>query len=248
MKQSQRMICAICPSCNRPELLGRAIRAFEKQTYKNKFLIIVDDIGQYDNQSGNQWQLVSFPRRCLSLGEKNNLCASLAPREVWAYAKWDDDDIYMPWHLEALADAMNSGGRFVQPRRVCDFWHGKWTQVETFHKRNKNHFCYHGAWGYTRELYAELGGYRNRYAGDDGEFQNRTLDLGILSVDTDSQFLPSYFYNRPLANRISEVGGSEEAYWNMAPNPVPFVGKVPVWEDDSVFEQPIPKELITRPW
>lgn len=240
-------ICAICPTCNRPELLGRAIRAFEKQTYEDRFLIIVDDLGQYRQQTGDRWQLVSFPRRVLSLGEKNNICAALAPPDTYAYAKWDDDDIYYPWHLEATVDAL-SRGDFVQPRHAIDFWNGKWIITETFNKQDPERFCYHGCWAYTRALFAAVGGYRNRFAGDDGEFQNRMLKCGIKSVDIDrDKYKPSYKYNRPLTNRISEMGDDHETYLAMA-GEYAYVGTVPTWEDDSVFEQPIPTEIIKRQW
>lgn len=241
-----KLICAICPTCNRPELLGRAVRAFEKQTYENRFLIIVDDLGQYKNQSGDRWQLVSFPQRILTLGEKNNVCASLAPRETWGYAKWDDDDLYMPWHLEAMAEAL-SRGRFVQPRYAIDFWNHKWVVTETYSRKKPNHYCYHGCWGYTRELYASVGGYRNRYAGDDGELQSRLLEMGIHSVGFDEGFKPSYWYNRPLSNRISELGNTEEVYWNIGHNSS-YVGDVPKWTGDDIFQQEIPMEVVKRQW
>jgi glycosyltransferase involved in cell wall biosynthesis len=242
-----KLITAICPTFNRPKLLGRAIRAFEKQTYENRFLIIVDDLGQYKNQGGKNWRLVSFPQRIMSLGEKNNVCAALAPRETWAYAKWDDDDIYMPWHLEALADAL-SIGEWVQPRHAIDFWNGRWCIVETFNRRNPNKFCYHGCWAYTRELFKKVGGYRGEYAGDDGEFQNRLLKKGFHSVDIDPRFQPSYWYNRPLTNRISEKGGSADVYWGMMPDPLIYAGEVPKWQDETVWDKSIPTEVIRRPW
>lgn len=241
------LICAICPTYNRPELLGRAIRAFEKQTYENRYLIIVDDAGQYENQKGDRWELISIPRRVLTLGEKNNVCAHLAPFNTWAYAKWDDDDIYMPWHLESLAEALHRGS-FVQPRYAIDFWDGEWVQIETYNRKKPKHFCYHGCWGYTRELFNKVGGYRARYAGDDGEFQSRLVqDFKIQSVGTDSQYKPSYWYNRPLQDRISERGDNLEAYLNKEVE-VPFCGKVPLWTDETVWERETPTKQIRRPW
>ena len=241
------LICAICPTCNRPELLGRAIRAFEMQTYENRFLIIVDDLGQYKNQKGDRWQLVSFPRRIMSLGEKNNVCAALAPRETWAYAKWDDDDIYLPWHLEATVEALTRGP-FCQPRHAIDYWDGEWVVVETYNRRDPKRFCYHGCWGYTRELFSSVGGYRNHYAGDDGPFQDSLIRKGVRSVDTSPNFKPSYIYNRPLANRISEIGGDADSYWGMSGDNPSYIGTVPEWQDDSIWYRDVPIKVIRRPW
>lgn len=242
------LITAICPTFNRPELLGRAIYLFKSQTYCPKRLIIVDDLGQYDNCDGNEWELVSFPRRCLSLGEKNNICAALAHRDTYAYVKWDDDDIYMPWHLEQMAEAFKNGADFVQPRIVMDTWDGELVCVEAFSRKKTQHFCYHGAWGYTRELFKSVGGYRAEYAGDDGEFQRRLIARGVVSHGFDPQALPSYIYNRPLPGRISERGGSAEAYFGMVGDTVEYWPSPPRWTDDSVLDFEIPKKVIQRPW
>ena len=259
------IITCVCPTFNRPELLGRAIRAFEKQTYENKFMVIIDDTGQYNNQKGDCWELISIPRRVLSLGEKRNIGASLAPKDTWAYAVWDDDDLYMPWHLEALAEALTRG-EFVQPRMVVDFWGGEWVQVQTFGAKNFSRkstgrpvqqirpargiqtHCYHGCWGYTRKLFEEVGGYPPRYADDDGVFQKKIIKLGKVSVGFDPAYPPSYFYNRQLENRISEKGKTSAIIYHQNKVDVAFIGEVPKWQDESEWDQKIPDKIIERPW
>ena len=247
---SGQLICAICPTFNRPELLGRAIQCFERQTYENRYLVIVDDLGQYPRTlKGDRWELVSINRRCLTLGEKNNICISLAPRDTYGYAKWDDDDFYSPWHLEAIADALDNA-HFVQPHVAIDYWHGGWKQVETFGQGGlTRHFCYHGQWGYTRHLIGITGGYRPTYAGDDQEFQRRVSTLySIDSVDINRRkYQPSYWYNRPLEGRISMAEGTEEeAYWRAGT--AVCHSFIPKWTDESDWERPIPEVLIRRPW
>src|SRR5580765_6828140 len=125
-------ITAFCPTLNRPELLGRLIKCFENQTYQDRELIILDDGGQYENQKGDRWEVVSVPRRFASLGEKNNAAIALADFDTWALAKADDDDIYMPWWLESLVDALKRC-EFVQPRHAIDFVEGEWVQSDRFH-------------------------------------------------------------------------------------------------------------------
>lgn len=252
-----RLICAVCPTFNRPELLSRAIRSFEKQTYENRYLVVVDDLGQYENQEGDRWEIVSIPRRILSLGEKRNFGSSMAPIDTWAYAVWDDDDLYMPWHLEALVEALGKG-IFVQPRYAVDYWNDRWVVVETFRRKlsskrrvphNKFDFptyCYHGCWGYTRELFSRVGGYRHCFADDDVEFQRRLISLGIKSVGFSKDYKPSYFYNRQHEIRVSEQGKNKEGYQEMGAIEFPYIGKVPKWEDDSIWEQRIPTEVIER--
>lgn len=240
-----KLICAFTPTYNRPELLGRMIKCFERQTYANRYLIILDDGGQYENQKGDRWELISLPRRILSLGEKNNVAISLAPRHTWGLAKMDDDDFYAPWHLEAIAEALTRGC-FVQPRLAIDHINGKWTIVKTF-GRDKNKGAYHGCWGFTRELFVEVGGYRPEYAGDDQELQRRLWrEYEVDSVDTHKRYKPSYWYNRKLEQRISERGNNADAYFTK--EIVPYVGKVPEWTDETDWERPIPQKVIGRPW
>ena len=241
---SQPLICAFTPTRNRPQLLGRMIKCFERQTYENRFLVIVDDAGQYENQSGDRWELVSFPRRVLTLGEKNNVAIALAPRGTWALAKMDDDDFYSPWHLEALVAALHKGP-FCQPRKAIDFVNGEWVITDTF-GRDPLKGAYHGCWGFTREMFIKFGGYRAEYAGDDQELQHRLVKNKVFSIDTPPNFKPSYWYNRPLANRISERGGSEAAYfWE---EEIQYVGKVPEWTDETDWTRPIPRKVIKRQW
>lgn len=242
-----RLLCGFTPTCNRPELLGRMIKCFSRQTYENRFLVILDDLGQYDNQSGDRWELVSVRRRILSLGEKNNCAVAMAPRDTFALVKMDDDDFYAPWHFEAMAEALERGD-LVQPRHAIDFVDGRWVVSETYNRRFEDHFAYHGTWAFRRSLFERVGGYRPRYAGDDGELQERLLALGVRSVDVDQKYPVSYWYNRGLPGRISERGGSEQAYWESAPAEPKWVGKVPEWTSNEDWERPIPTERIARPW
>lgn len=239
-------ITAFCPTLNRPELLGRLIACWEHQTYANRELVILDDGGQYENQSGDRWQLISVPRRFRSLGEKNNAAMALASFDSVGIAKADDDDVYMPWWIESLAEALRRG-EWVQPRLAMDFLGGEWVRSET-HGRPGRSCSYHGCWAYRRSLIEKTGGYRAEYAGDDQEYDKRLRQLGYVAVGLDeSKYPPFYWYNRPLPGRISERGGSQQAYLDTGAQ-VPYVGKVPKWEGEAVWEWEIPKKRVARQW
>jgi len=239
-------ITAFCPTLNRPELLGRLIKCFEHQTYDNRELVILDDGGQYENQKGDRWEIVSVPRRFRSLGEKNNAAIALAARDSDALAKADDDDVYMPWWFESLAEALRRG-ELVQPKYAMDFVGGEWVQTETFSRR-LGRFAYHGCWAFRRSLVEREGGYRPEYAGDDQEMDKRLRRIGVTSVGLDDKrFKPFYWYNRPLLGRISTRGASKEAYYDTGKD-VPHVGKVPEWTGEKVWEWTIPTKRIQRGW
>ena len=58
-------LAALCCTFRRPHTLGQLIESYLRQDYPRELreLIILDDAGQYENQSGVGWQLVSIPRR-----------------------------------------------------------------------------------------------------------------------------------------------------------------------------------------
>lgn len=241
-------ITAFCPTLNRPDLLPRMIACFEAQSYANRELVIIDDGGQYENQKGDRWELVSVPRRFRSLGEKNNAAMAMASPDSSILCKADDDDWYASWWMESIVDAFEKNPKALvcQPRFAVDFHRGEWVQIETFNRANPDSFCYHGCFAYRRELIEMTGGYRPLYAGDDGEFDGRLKAMGIKSVGIDeSKYRPFYKYNRPLPGRISERGGSREAYLATGNN-VPYVGKLKKWEGEITFE--MPTKRIQRWW
>jgi glycosyltransferase involved in cell wall biosynthesis len=101
-------LAAICCTYVRPKALAAVIECFLRQDYPVELreLIVLDDAGQYANQAGNRWRLVSSPVRFRTLGEKRNASAALVSPDVDAYCVWDDDDIYLPWHMAAAAAAL----------------------------------------------------------------------------------------------------------------------------------------------
>jgi len=242
-------ITAITMTCNRPKLLSRLIRCFERQTHPDRELVILDDLGQYEHQSGDRWHLLSIPRRFRSLGEKRNAVAALASPDSEAIALWDDDDLYLDDALEAVDEALQRGP-WLQPRQAYDYdEQGRLILTETFSRDDPWRFAYHASWAYRREFFAR---YRACYAGDDYEMEQRLRLAGETSVDI--QGPPYYVYNRikrhmEVPVRISEPGlDGPEAYYAMG-NRAPYFGLVPLWGDDySDWHQPWPTQVTPRSW
>ena len=63
-------IAAVCVTYLRPVGLGRMLACFLQQDYPDRELVILDDAGQYDDQEGDRWRLVSVSKRYPTLGEK----------------------------------------------------------------------------------------------------------------------------------------------------------------------------------
>lgn len=99
----------LCPTWNRPACVRQLITQFLAQDYpRDKLqLLIIDDAGQYDNQSGPGWQLISFNRRFTSLPEKYNAMLGMVRTDGIVIA--EDDDLYSPQHSAACAAALAQG-------------------------------------------------------------------------------------------------------------------------------------------
>ena len=89
-------------------LLEEAIESFLRQTYPHKELIVFNDCPQQELVCDAPGvRVVNSAMRYPTLGDKDNAAIALANGEL--IARWDDDDISLPWRLsfsvEKLGDA-----------------------------------------------------------------------------------------------------------------------------------------------
>lgn len=133
-------VLCLCPTYGRPRLVANAVACFLAQDYPetNRKLLILDDAGQIESQDHGTWQVVSTPERFPSLPSKYNAMLTAEgiigpqPTSRWdAVAVWDDDDIYLPWHLTAAAQAMlNNGAAAAKPSQVWSLYNSETPWLE----------------------------------------------------------------------------------------------------------------------
>lgn len=95
-------ILCLCPTYGRPiHLLENTLASFQAQTHEDKHLLICDDLGNLEHTKvdDDRVTIVSRKERFKSLPEKYNWMWRNHPAD--AYCVWEDDDLYLPWHLEA---------------------------------------------------------------------------------------------------------------------------------------------------
>ena len=168
-------IACICCTYNRPHLLPEAIECFNRQTYPlaKRELIVLDDAGQYAEQTGPGWWLLSIGKRFRTIGEKRNASAALVSPDVDALAVWDDDDIYLPWHLERAAELLAKGDvAWSRPDRV-------WNDHPQHLHSKKAGGLFHAAWVFTRDTFLKVGGYPAMQSGQDQELSHRLKRAGV---------------------------------------------------------------------
>ena len=101
-------ITCLCPTYGRFQLLRRALACFLAQTYPNKQLLILNDAPKAIEDPLEELPAAVFwvpPFE--NLGEKRQSLLEGAHTPLVAH--WDDDDIYLPWHLDDCVDALALG-------------------------------------------------------------------------------------------------------------------------------------------
>ena len=224
-------LAAICCTYLRPKELAFVIECFLRQDYPAELreLIVLDDAGQYANQTGNRWRLVSLPVRFRTLGEKRNASAALVSPDVDAYCVWDDDDIYLPWHMSAAVAALKNAD-YTIPTVI-------YTDRRDRLERKANQYLFHGAWAFRREAFERVGGYPWIQSGQDQGLLRRFKTAQLRRADPIQQDpRPSYVYRWctiPGNRHISAMG--KDGYERLGQLPAtPVTTLVPRWDRDWV--------------
>jgi hypothetical protein len=114
---------------------------------------------------GCEIRIVNAPRRYPTLGHKRQALLEMARTPLVAH--WDDDDIYLPWHLTMLATQLTSRNpepetRNSKPRTSCAKPRCAWYGVGppgAWQLRGIRHNIFEGQMVFRRERALELGGY-----------------------------------------------------------------------------------------
>jgi hypothetical protein len=182
-------LAALCCTYLRPATLGHLIESFARQDYPRdrRELVILDDAGQYANQTGDGWRLISVPHRFHSLGEKRNACAALASPDIAGFLVADDDDIYLPHWFSSQAKALQQA-EWSRPSRVLLEHGDRLKECDTGG-------LYHGGWAFRREAFYRVRGYGPFNNGEDQELAGRMNAAGVAQCDP-CQFAPPFYIYR----------------------------------------------------
>lgn len=208
-------IAVLCPTC-RPHLLGYMVCCFERQTHPDRVLIILDDSGTLPPAQGDRWELVSTRERYPTLGAKRNALVALVPPDVDALVAWDDDDLYLPWGLEATAEALRSAP-WSRPSQACHLRGGRLLRVRTADRPDGADRAYQCGWGILVDAFRQVGGYPdNLSVGEDRALASRLVALGVAQSDPMEMGHPWYVWG-PHRNRHLAADGALYGQLALAP-------------------------------
>jgi hypothetical protein len=244
-------LLAMCITWTRPQLLGRCIYSFLKQTDPNARLFVLDDAGQYHSQEHERWTLHSTDQRYPTMGEKRNALLDMAIErypEIEGFMLFDDDDVYFPHAMECVTAALDQKC-WAQPRLVLEMSAGGQSlkRTEPFRRGEQidKSICYGGCWAWRIDTFNELGRFPVTNTGEDVKVAWPCLERFGSSADS-SPGEPWYYYNR-LNNSI--VGEGLDFYALRGKDKIEFVGDPPIGcGDPDILSLPIEPGVHPRPW
>ncbi len=182
-------VSVLCSTYGRPKFLANAFSCFLGQDYPatRRQLLILDDRGDFDATTADNMQLFSTKTRFPSTAAKYNWLAAKADGEVLVI--FDDDDVYMPWHVSAQVRAMESG-LWAKPSTVQMISTDAMLVSPTNAKGR-----FHGTLALDRAFLAEAGGWYETPRSDWSLSFIRGLNERHPPADTlDADPRPSYVY------------------------------------------------------
>lgn len=216
-------------------MLSNLLACFRAQTF-NSFakLFVCDDANQYAQCDSPDLWLQSRGDRFPSLPHKYNHLARRAILDWGAdvLSIWEDDDVFLPWHLANVASAVTCGIRFVRTPMVYSNYalpkDGS-TQLEGAEGR------FHSSWSFTTELYTQVGGWPTTKRLDfDQQLGGMLNEADPLTGNTErvlKTLRPSYVYRWGCGGWNGSQYGEDQyqTLWEeLAQKPAPYIGIPPV--------------------
>lgn len=240
-------ITALCITYNRPALLGRLIACFEKQTHRERKLLILDSASQYGERTGDRWKIIPCP--CYkTMAERTNACVNAAGTE--AVAIWDDDDVYLPWALSSCVSALSTHV-WAQPRIVYE--HRVGGLAKMICERSCGGYGYHAGWAFKKPAFHRVGGYVPLESGSDLLFSRVMEGMYGRSVDANACHDPYIIVGQNTRNRGEPHWPlGEKHYIRSKPGdgtPIEQNPKIPIEWQINYLSLPLVEEIVDlRNW
>jgi hypothetical protein len=228
---SAMKIAALCSTYKRPELLGNTIACFLAQaTDIESRLFILDDAAQFRNQKADRFEIESTPWRYGKLSDKHNHLAATAI--AWGadvLTVWDDDDVFLPWHLANAGLAISRGVSFVRTPRV---YSNSGLPKDGSTQLKDATGLFHSSWSFTVAAFNAVGGYPKTGRLDFDQQLNRKLcEIDPVTPNSPTervlaQLRPSYVYRWGNGQyNVSQAGeGGFKVLWDkLGRLPAPFI-------------------------
>ena len=196
-------VTCLCPTYGRFERLRDAVACFLLQDYPDKRLLILNDapVSLWTGHSaGGCIHILNQRPQYPTLGHKRQ--ALLEAVRTPLVAHWDDDDLYLPWHLSMLKQRMDDRGvACVKPRAA---WWGVGRGVRWSVKgEHPHHNVFEGQMLFRTLDALKLGGYPPLDSGQARALLGKFKHKGLLHTWNPPDDRVSYVYR--WADGVSHV-------------------------------------------
>ena len=243
------MISCIMPTLARPHLVEQSIRMFELQTYQNRTLLVIDTGNQMPPTIGDRWRIV--PDDCVPYSQGCLINRAIRDLPGTLIARWDDDDQYFPWHLEACVEAL-AYRPWAVPSRVWDCFADATIMSQTCRSGDGRDASYAACWSFTKEAWKKVGGYPEEDESE-GECDFRLKLWAAFGAPADTisdRFpMPSYCYSRVRSPDVHDSTHTREERIARRRKEYPKHPAVTIrWPDNYMLGFPLNPVLSQRRW
>lgn len=225
-------VSCVCPTYKRPHLLQNALACFSDQAYPKSRceLVIWDDAAQFQEQSGENWRLISSAARIPTLPDKYNALISRIDPRAEVIVIWEDDEVFLPQHLRTIAKAWNWSGRhpksFFAPAHV---WSTCGEQLGSVHLENALG-RFHSSWAFTPALFRAVDGYpRTDRLIFDQQMGRKLRDTADAVVHYEDPSNPTFVYRWGNGVYHGSQGGDAgyaRLWQELESRPAPRIGRL----------------------
>lgn len=157
-------ITALCLTFGRVDFVNEAIQMFLNQTYDGPKRLLVYNtftkqklVGDFPNV-----EIINANERPPNLGACRNKAIAFCNQGLIVI--WDDDDAYLPNHLQNFADHYTDGVDWI--------WHTRQFYMESFKLRQTVHGSCNSL-AFTKTAWEKVGRYPDRNSGEDRDFVSK---------------------------------------------------------------------------
>lgn len=189
------------PTCNRREFIGAAIECWQKQTYRNRELIILDDGESVKDlvPDDKRIQYIFDPVK-RPIGTKRNSCCRHAQGEIICH--WDDDDWSAPDRIEFQLAQMRQSGKPIAGFHTLYFWDIA-AQVARRYRSAVNRYVVGTSLFYRKDFW-EIKRFKDVDHGEDNEFVYASLPQ--IAATDDASHMVARIHDSHTSNKSGIIG------------------------------------------
>lgn len=231
------MISVCMCTYGRPRLLEEAIEGFLRQTYTDSELVIINDRAEQDLVFNHpRVRIINLKTRFENTGDKRKFSATMAEGDWLCF--WDDDDIYLPGHLQGCMDRTKHFiGNHISRDSV------QW--IDSGYKYYRIEKCkFVHTLLIRKDIYQQSGGHESLTRDEDTAFIRSLLRQKLLSHYKMDITKPTFIQRINTGHfRVSDYGnfvGAHKERWERvkedADDRGEFGGAVlnPIWREDYI--------------